>query len=64
MDQRMLQPSPSRRRHVESCQAQVIEEMGIETDLNKIFSFTYKSKFDNGLTEFEFDHVFTGNTTV
>lgn len=36
------------------------EEMGFTTSLNKIFDFTYKSEFDNGLTEFEFDHVFIG----
>jgi isopentenyl-diphosphate delta-isomerase len=36
------------------------EEMGIETKLEKIFDFTYKAVFDNGLTEHEFDHVFVG----
>ena len=36
------------------------EEMGFTTDLDKAFEFTYKSEFENGLTEFEFDHVFIG----
>jgi isopentenyl-diphosphate delta-isomerase len=36
------------------------EEMGIETKLEKIFDFTYKATFDNGLAEHEFDHVFVG----
>ncbi|HWY10200.1 MAG TPA: isopentenyl-diphosphate Delta-isomerase [Bacteroidia bacterium] len=36
------------------------EEMGIETDLTFKTAFTYKTKFDNGLTEHEVDHVFTG----
>ena len=36
------------------------EELGIETDIQKIFDFTYRADFDNGLTEYEFDHVFTG----
>ncbi len=36
------------------------EEMGFTTSLQKAFDFTYKSEFDNGLTEFEFDHVFIG----
>jgi len=36
------------------------EEMGIDTSLKKIFDFIYRTEFDNGLTEFEFDHVFTG----
>ena len=36
------------------------EEMGIETALEKIFDFVYHTEFDNGLTEYEFDHVYTG----
>ncbi len=36
------------------------EEMGFKTTLHKIFDFTYKAGFDNGLTEHEFDHVFMG----
>ncbi|HLY70261.1 MAG TPA: isopentenyl-diphosphate Delta-isomerase [Puia sp.] len=36
------------------------EELGFTTTLKKIFDFTYRSEFDNGLTEFEFDHVFVG----
>jgi isopentenyl-diphosphate delta-isomerase len=37
------------------------EELGFSTTLNKIFDFIYKSDFDNGLTEYEFDHVFIGD---
>jgi isopentenyl-diphosphate delta-isomerase len=36
------------------------EEMGIDVSLKKIFDFIYRTEFDNGLTEFEFDHVYTG----
>ena len=36
------------------------EELGITTTLEKLFDFTYRSTYDNGLTEFEFDHVFVG----
>lgn len=36
------------------------EEMGFEIPVSKIFDFIYKAKFNNGLTEFEFDHVFVG----
>ena len=36
------------------------EELGITTTLTKLFDFTYRSTYDNGLTEFEFDHVFVG----
>jgi isopentenyl-diphosphate delta-isomerase len=36
------------------------EELGFTTSLNKAFDFYYRSEFDNGLTEHEFDHVFVG----
>ncbi|HYC27920.1 MAG TPA: NUDIX domain-containing protein, partial [Chitinophagaceae bacterium] len=36
------------------------EEMGFSTVLIKIFNFTYRAEFDNGLTEHEYDHVFLG----
>jgi isopentenyl-diphosphate Delta-isomerase len=36
------------------------EEMGFVTPVKKVFDFVYKAEFDNGLTEHEFDHVFTG----
>lgn len=36
------------------------EEMGFETTLEKAFDFIYKADVENGLTEHEFDHVFTG----
>ncbi|HMH32733.1 MAG TPA: isopentenyl-diphosphate Delta-isomerase [Puia sp.] len=37
------------------------EELGISTHIRKIFDFIYRATFDNGLTEFEFDHVFIGS---
>jgi isopentenyl-diphosphate Delta-isomerase len=39
----------------------LLEELGFSTALQKAFAFTYKAAFDNGLTEHEFDHVFTGH---
>src|ERR1700712_3061003 len=36
------------------------EELGFETMLEEIFAFTYEASFENGLMEYEFDHVFTG----
>jgi isopentenyl-diphosphate Delta-isomerase len=36
------------------------EEMGFTSRLEKAFDFIYKAPFDNGLTEYEFDHVFIG----
>ncbi len=37
------------------------EELGFSTQLIKVFDFTYNAPFDNGLTEYEFDHVYTGS---
>lgn len=36
------------------------DEMGFDCDLEFQFKFTYKKSFDNGLTEYETDHVYTG----
>ncbi len=36
------------------------EEMGFTVPLRKVFDFVYKADFENGLTEYEFDHVFVG----
>ncbi|HEY4155344.1 MAG TPA: isopentenyl-diphosphate Delta-isomerase [Puia sp.] len=44
-----------------AAQRRLKEEMGFETELKKIFDFIYKVNFDNGLTEFEFDHVYAGH---
>jgi isopentenyl-diphosphate delta-isomerase len=45
---------------LEAAKRRLKEELGFTTDLEKSFDFIYRSEFDNGLTEFEFDHVFTG----
>lgn len=36
------------------------EEMGISCELSELGSFVYYHKFENGLYEFEYDHVFWG----
>ena len=36
------------------------EELGIETTLDFAFHFTYKAAFENGLHEYEYDHVYMG----
>ena len=36
------------------------EEMGFDCQLSKQFSFIYRAEFKNGLTEYEYDHVFLG----
>ena len=44
----------------EAARRRLREEMGIDSSLKKIFDFIYRTEFDNGLTEYEFDHVYTG----
>lgn len=36
--------------------------MGLKCPLEKSFCFTYKAKLDHGVTEHEYEHVFTGYT--
>ncbi|MFT5778621.1 MAG: isopentenyl-diphosphate delta-isomerase [Crocinitomicaceae bacterium] len=38
----------------------LMEEMGIKSELQKQFSFIYRAKLDNELTEYELDHVLFG----
>jgi len=45
---------------LEAAHRRLTEEMGFDCELNEVFSFIYKNRFDNGLTEHELDHVFTG----
>lgn len=48
----------------DAARRRLYEEMGIECTLEKAFSFIYTAGFDNGLTEHEYDHVFTGVSDV
>ena len=55
--------------NVEAAKRRLMEELGITAmDLQDTFSFVYKAKFDNGLTEHEFDYVlfgkFNGTTEI
>lgn len=45
---------------VESAKKRLNEEMGFTTDISEVFSFIYQAGLDNGLTEYEYDHVFIG----
>ena len=45
---------------VAAAQKRLQEEMGFSIVLEKIFDFVYRADFNNGLTEYEFDHVFAG----
>jgi len=46
---------------LDAAQRRLMEEMGIDTLLEYSFSFIYKTAFDNGLIEHEYDHVFIGS---
>ncbi|HVM87608.1 MAG TPA: isopentenyl-diphosphate Delta-isomerase [Puia sp.] len=52
-------PSPGEQT-IKSAARRLNEEMGFSTNLEEIFHFIYKHEFENGLTEYEFDHVFIG----
>ena len=45
---------------MQAARRRLMEEMGFDAPLQEAFSFTYKTVFENGLTEFEYDHVFVG----
>ena len=46
---------------LESCVAlRLQEEIGISAQVSELFSFVYYTKFENGLTEYEYDHIFVG----
>jgi isopentenyl-diphosphate Delta-isomerase len=44
----------------EEAEARLEEEMGISCHLEEKFCFIYKVRFENGLYEHEYDHVFFG----
>ncbi|MEE3035324.1 MAG: isopentenyl-diphosphate Delta-isomerase [Bacteroidota bacterium] len=45
---------------IQAGRRRLFEEMGFNTSLEELFSFVYKTSFDNGLIEHEFDHVLLG----
>ncbi|MFM2194609.1 MAG: isopentenyl-diphosphate Delta-isomerase [Bacteroidota bacterium] len=47
---------------IDAANRRLKEEMGMQCELESIFSFVYKAEFDNGLTEHEFDHVLIGQS--
>ena len=44
----------------DAAKRRLYEEMGIKCELQKMFTFTYQIKFENNLSENEFDYVFAG----
>jgi len=47
---------------LEAAKRRLKEEMGMTANLEFVFKFLYKCDFDNGLIEYELDHVFIGKT--
>ena len=47
-------------KNIRCCKRRLIEEMGIETSLEKSMILFTKAELDNDLTEHEFDHVLYG----
>ncbi len=45
---------------IEAAHRRLEEEMGIAADLEKAFSFVYKTRLEHDLIEHEYDHVFIG----
>ncbi len=45
---------------LEAGKRRLIEETGIATELDALFSFVYRHEFANGLAEYEYDHVLIG----
>lgn len=45
---------------IDAAHRRLMEEMGMSCELTELFQFSYLHKFDNGLTENEYDHVFIG----
>lgn len=48
----------------EAVNRRLAEEMGMECDTTFAFSFIYKAKLGNGLTEYEYDHVYIGKSDM
>lgn len=45
---------------LDAAHRRLMEEFGFDCDLEEKFSFSYRTEFENGLKENEFDHVFFG----
>ena len=47
---------------IQAANRRLKEEMGITANLEQMFTFKYKTSFNNGLIEHEFDHVLIGHS--
>lgn len=48
----------------QAAQRRLFEEVGLHCFLTPLFNFIYKSELDNGMIEYEFDHVLIGKTDI
>lgn len=48
----------------EAAHRRLREEMGLDCVLEKLFCFTYRTKVSPLLTEYEYDHIFIGQTNT
>ncbi|MBI2279291.1 MAG: isopentenyl-diphosphate Delta-isomerase [Bacteroidetes bacterium] len=48
---------------IEAANRRLMEEMGMNCELNFVFKLLYRAELDNELVEHELDHVFVGFTT-
>lgn len=47
---------------VDTIQRRLEEEMGMQCPIEFKFTFIYKAQFENGLTEYELDHIYFGKS--
>lgn len=45
---------------IDAAHRRLMEEMGFDCEIEKMFDFIYKAELDQGLTEHELDHLFVG----
>lgn len=45
---------------INAAHRRLVEEMGFDCEVEKMFHFIYKAELDQGLTEYELDHLFVG----
>lgn len=45
---------------LQAAERRLREELGIQTELEAVFTYLYKASMENGLTEHEYDHIFVG----
>ncbi len=50
--------------NLEAANRRLMQEMGLQSILHELFSFSYLERLDNELTEHEFDHVFGGVSDI